>query len=118
MNRALWEQGIRHNALAEGVKRHEWKAAHGYRKFYKTHAEQVMKPINVEATMGHDLGISQSYWKPTEREVLEDYLKAVDLLTINHNKLTLLISNQCGYSLSHKEEPISVKPNTPAFPSF
>ena len=36
-----------------------------------------MKPINVEATMGHDLGISQSYWKPTEREVLDDYLKAV-----------------------------------------
>ncbi len=89
LNKALWEQGIRHNALAEGVKRHEWKAAHGYRKFYKSRAEQVMKPINVEATMGHDLGISQSYWKPTEREVLEDYLKAVDLLTINDNKLTL-----------------------------
>jgi vacuolar-type H+-ATPase subunit I/STV1 len=75
--------------LAEGVKRHEWKAAHGYRKFYKSRAEQVMKPINVEATMGHDLGISQSYWKPTEKEVLEDYLKAVDLLTINDVKSTL-----------------------------
>jgi hypothetical protein len=72
LNRALWEQGICHNALAEGVERHEWKAAHGYRKFYKSRAEQVMKPINVEATMGHDLGISQSCWKPTEREVLED----------------------------------------------
>jgi hypothetical protein len=32
--------------------------------------------------MGHDLGITNSYYKPTEREVLEDYLKAVDLLTI------------------------------------
>jgi hypothetical protein len=89
LNRALWEQGIRHNPLPAGVKRHEWKAAHGYRKFYKSRAEQVMKPINVEATMGHDLGISQSYWKPTEREVLEDYLKAVDLLTINDVKSTL-----------------------------
>ena len=89
LNRALWEQGIRHTPLAAGVKRHEWKAAHGYRKFYKSRAEQVMKPINVEATMGHDLGISQSYWKPTEKEVLEDYLKAVDLLTINDVKSTL-----------------------------
>ncbi len=57
LNRALWEQGIRHTPLSARFKRHEWKAAHGYRKFYKTRAEQVMKPINVEATMGHDLGI-------------------------------------------------------------
>jgi hypothetical protein len=72
-----------------GVKRHEWKAAHGFRKFYKSHAEQVMRPINVELTMGHDIGVSESYYKPTEREVLEDYLKAVDLLTINSDKLIL-----------------------------
>ena len=39
--------------------------------------------------MGHDIGVSASYYKPTEREVLEDYLKAVDLLTINSDKLIL-----------------------------
>jgi hypothetical protein len=89
LDRALWEQGIRHTPLPAGVKRHEWKTAHGHRKFYKTRAEQVMKPINVEATMGHDLGISESYWRPREDEVLQDYLKAVDLLTINDDKLTL-----------------------------
>jgi hypothetical protein len=83
---ALWEQGIRHR-LASGVRRHEWKAAHGIRKYYKSRTEQVMKPINVEITMGHDIGISESYYKPTE--VLEDYLKAVDLLTINNDKLIL-----------------------------
>ena len=77
LERALWEQGLRH-PLAKGVKRHEWKAAHGFRKFYKSHTEQVMRPINVEITMGHDIGVSASYYKPTEREVLEDYLKAVD----------------------------------------
>jgi hypothetical protein len=88
LDRALWEQGIRYT-LPVGKKRHEWKGAHGYRKFYKSRAEQVMKPINVEVTMGHDLGVSESYWKPTEREVLEDYLKAVPLLTINADKLIL-----------------------------
>ena len=48
-----------------------------------------MRPINVEITMGHDIGVSASYYKSTEREVLEDYLKAVDLLTINSDKVIL-----------------------------
>ena len=44
-----------------------------------------MKPINVEISMGHDIGISSSYYKPTEREVLDDYVKAIPLLTIYGN---------------------------------
>lgn len=70
-------------------KKHEWKAAHGFRKFYKTHAEQVMKPINVETTMGYNIGVSASYYRPTEREVLEDYLKAIPPLTVNSSELLL-----------------------------
>jgi hypothetical protein len=88
LERALWEQDVRH-PLQKGAKRHEWKAAHGFRKFYKSRAEQVMKPINVEITMSHNIGVSASYYKPTEREVIEDYLKAVDSLTINADKLIL-----------------------------
>lgn len=76
LERALWEQGLRHT-LKEKERRHEWKAAHGFRKFYKTHAEQVMKPINVEITMGHEIGVSSSYYKPTEREVLESESSAI-----------------------------------------
>lgn len=34
-----------------------------------------MKPINVEITMGHDIGISESYYKPTEREGSCDKLR-------------------------------------------
>jgi hypothetical protein len=48
LERALWEQALRH-PLANGAKRHEWKAAHGFRKFYKSRAEQLMRPINVES---------------------------------------------------------------------
>ena len=81
IERALWEQGVR-KPLAKGKNRHEWKAAHGFRKFYKTRAEQTMRPANVELTMGHDIGVSKSYYKPTEKEILEDYLKAVDDLCI------------------------------------
>jgi hypothetical protein len=88
LERALWEQGIR-QPLREGTKRHEWKAAHGFRKFYKSRAEQVMKLINVEITMGHNIGVSKSYYKPTEREVMGDYLKATELLTISNDNLIL-----------------------------
>jgi hypothetical protein len=88
IERALWEQGLR-SSLPNGVKRHEWKAAHGFRKFYKSRAEQVMKPINVELTMGHDIGVSASYYKPTEHEILKDYLKAVDILTISNDSAVL-----------------------------
>ena len=37
-----------------------------------------MKSINVELTMGHNIGITASYYKPKENEVLDDYLKAVE----------------------------------------
>jgi hypothetical protein len=88
LERALWEQGLR-QPLTKGIRRHEWKAAHGFRKYYKSHAEQLMRPINVEITMGHNIGISASYYRPTEQEVLEDYLKAVDSLTVDGDKVML-----------------------------
>jgi len=88
LERALWEQGVR-QPLKNGARRHEWKSAHGYRKYYKTHAEQVMKPINVEITLGHGIGVSASYYRPSEKEVLNDYLKAIDLLTIGNDRTIL-----------------------------
>ncbi len=39
--------------------------------------------------MSHSTGVSDSYYKPIEKILLEDYLKAVDLLTINTDKITL-----------------------------
>jgi integrase len=95
IERGLWEQGIR-KPLPEGTKHHEWKPAHGFRKFFKTKAEQVMLPLHVEMLLGHDTGLSMSYYRPTAKTLLEDYLKAVDLLTINYQeeilqkKITLL----------------------------
>lgn len=48
-----------------------------------------MKPINVEITMGHNIGISESYYRPTEQEVRNDFLKAASLLSINSDNLVL-----------------------------
>ena len=88
IERGLWEQGIR-KPLAEGTKHHEWKAAHGFRKYFKTMAEQVMLPLHVEILLGHDTGLSMSYYRPAEKTLLEDYLKAVDLLSINSQQSIL-----------------------------
>lgn len=71
-------------ALAKsGVKSKEVKSSHGCRKYFMSNAEQVMKSINVKILMGHDIGVSKSYYHPKGSEVLEDYLKAVDALTIS-----------------------------------
>jgi hypothetical protein len=48
-----------------------------------------MKSPNVEILLGHDIGISKSYYKPSEQELLEDYVKAIDLLTIDSDKSKL-----------------------------
>ncbi len=67
--RAEWEQGIR-EPLTNGKKRHEFQAVHSFRKFFKSHCEQVMKSINVEILMGHTIGVSNSYYKPPQKEFL------------------------------------------------
>jgi hypothetical protein len=39
--------------------------------------------------MGHSIGISDSYYRATENELLQDYMNAVDLLTINNDNRIL-----------------------------
>jgi integrase len=83
MEDSLWTQGLR-KKLEPGKRRHEFQTDHGFRKWYKTQCEMAgMKPINIEKLMGHSVGISDSYYRATENELLEDYLKAAGLLTIN-----------------------------------
>ena len=89
MERAIWAQGLR-KKLEPGKKRHAYQANHSLRKWFKTRCEIAgMKPINVEKLMNHSVGISDSYYRATENELLEDYLKAVDLLAINGDQTVL-----------------------------
>ena len=92
MERAIWAQGLR-KKLENGKKRHPFAANHSYRKWFKTRCEQAgMKPINIETLLSHSVGISDHYYRPTENDLLEDYLKAVDFLAINEeNRLKLQI---------------------------
>jgi hypothetical protein len=84
-NRLLYSIGIR----KEMKRRHEF-SVHGFRKWYKTRCELGgMMPINVEILMSHSVGISDSYYRPTESELLADYLRVVDLISINDDKKKL-----------------------------
>jgi hypothetical protein len=80
---ALWTQGIRKKADLKR-NRYEFQTDHGMRKWFKTRCEIAgMKSINIEKLMGHSIGISDSYYRVTENELLDDYLKAVPMLTIS-----------------------------------
>ncbi|TVP40802.1 hypothetical protein [Candidatus Nitrosocosmicus arcticus] len=85
--RGLLHENIR-TGLPEGQRHYEFKSAHGFRKFFKSTCENIMGPANIEILMGHDIGLAKSYYKPTEKALLDDYLKAADFLTIGEeNKL-------------------------------
>ena len=44
--------------------------------------------------MSHAIGVSNSYYKPTEKELFEDYLKAISVLTINKNNNNAVIEKE------------------------
>lgn len=71
-------QGLR-KKLDTNKKRHEFQTDHGLRKWFKTRCELAdVKPINIEILMNHSTDISDSYYRATEAELLEDYFKAID----------------------------------------
>jgi hypothetical protein len=81
---ALWTQGIRKKSNLK-KKRYEFQTDHGMRKWFKTQCEiSGMKSINIEVLMGHSIGISDSYYKITEDELLTEYLKASDYLMVSN----------------------------------
>jgi hypothetical protein len=89
MERAIWAQGLR-KELEAGKKRHPFPTNHSLRKYFKTRCELAgMKPINIENLMGHSTGISDSYYRPTENDLLQDYLKCIDALTIQRDETIL-----------------------------
>jgi integrase len=71
--------------LQNGQKRHEFQANHGFRKFFKSVCEKHMKTLHVEMLMGHDVGLAENYYRPSQQELISEYLKAVPDLTITES---------------------------------
>ena len=89
MEDALWTQGIRKKSDLKR-NRYHFQTNHGLRKWFKTQCEiSGMKSINIEILMGHSIGISDSYYKIIEDDLLIEYLKAASnyLVISNENQL-------------------------------
>ena len=100
LNRAWQAQKIRPK-LSKNSKRHEFKTAHGFRKYYKTQLEQARVPsIKIELLLGHSLGLGDSCTKFSEQQMLSDYILGIEYLTVNQN--VVLINK----SLKKQEETI------------
>lgn len=65
-------------------KRKEIARAHGFRKFFTTQLVNVrINPEIREMLLGHKIGLSSAYYRPTENDILVEYEKAIDVLTID-----------------------------------
>jgi hypothetical protein len=67
--------------------------AHGFRKFFTTQlVNSKVNPEIREMLLGHKIGLASCYYRPTEEEMYQEYMKAVNSLTINEeNRLKMKI---------------------------
>lgn len=67
-----------------GKKRNSIARCHGFRKFVNT--TMIHAKVNDTARnmmLGHSTGLDKAYYKPKSSDLLDEYIKAVDMLTIN-----------------------------------
>jgi hypothetical protein len=76
--------------MSEINQRTELMQTHGFRKFFKTTCINAgMNPLYSEYVMGHRSGLTKSYFKPSDTELLEGndkalgYISVINDLTIN-----------------------------------
>jgi integrase len=56
----------------------------GFRKFANTQMVRAkVNPVIKEMLLGHRTGLDDNYYRPSQEEVLQEYLKAVDLLSMS-----------------------------------
>jgi integrase len=77
--------GIRQvDPLAAKFKRKEVPRLHGFRKFFTTQLVNArINPEIREMLLGHKIGLASAYYKPSEEDILQEYSKGIDSLTID-----------------------------------
>jgi integrase len=79
-----YQQQQYHNS-SNGSERKAVHRAHGFRKFFNTNLVRAKVNFTIkEKLLGHSIGLDDNYLRLNDEEVLQEYLKAVDLLTINN----------------------------------
>jgi hypothetical protein len=80
----LLKAGLRTIDHTSKFNRKDVARAHGFRKFFTTQC--INSKLNSEIRemlLGHKIGLASCYYRPTQEDMLNEYLKAVNLLTIN-----------------------------------
>jgi integrase len=74
------------SGISTGTHLTETTVFKGERKFVTTNMVRAkLNPEIREMLLGHSIGLSGSYYRPDNSEMVEEYLKAVDQLTINED---------------------------------
>ena len=119
LNRALWSQGLR-TKLPPGKHRHPFQEAHGFRKFFFSQCQLAgMSILDCNKLTNHSNGINDSYYKPTDEDLLKSYLRVIGHLIIDETykletQLTVLEEqnkeneNLIKIKLLEKEERINI----------
>ncbi len=76
--------GLRQANHTNQFKRQTVPMLHGFRRhFTKQLIDSKLNPEIREMLLGHKIGLASCYYKPSEQEMLNEYFKAVPLLTIS-----------------------------------
>ena len=77
------EQTVEGGPIAASIRK-EVSIAHGFRKFFTTQMAGIKVNAEIrEMLLGHKIGLAAAYYRPTEQEMLDEYEKAIDNLTID-----------------------------------
>jgi len=86
--------------------RKEVARAHGFRKFFTT--QLIKSKLNSEIRemlLGHKIGLASCYYRPTQEDMLREYEKGIDNLTINEeNRLKLKLEKSIQIEKSKIDE--------------
>jgi len=103
LNILLLKSGVRTIKHTKG--RRDVARAHGFRKFFTTQCVNAkLNPEIREMLLGHKIGLTSCYYRPTEQEMLNEYLKAIDN-TVDSDKpvgLTIDPANRLKFKLEQK----------------
>lgn len=105
VNTILIKSGVKTvNGTQKYIKK-EVSKSHGFRKFFTTQVvNSEVNPEIREMLLGHKIGLASCYYRPTEDKVLNEYLKAVGLLTVNEeNRLKLKLEQKIQLEKSQIE---------------
>lgn len=85
LNVILLKSGVR--TINHTRERKDVARAHGFRKFFTTQLiNSNVNPEIREMLLGHKIGLASCYYRPTEKDMLNEYYKAVPLLTISNEE--------------------------------